>query len=167
MTLESAMAARFEVEEFLYAESELLDQWRMREWYALFTATGTYEITSPGMPDPEGASPDATLFLVADDMDRLEQRIARLEKTTAYVESPRSITSHLLGNIRIAAIENGTLTVRARFIVHRSKGDETVQFHGHTIYRLERHAETFRIASKRCVLDFNSLAIQGKLAILI
>ncbi len=161
------MAMRFEVEEFLFAENELLDQWRMREWYALFTSDGTYEITSPGMPDPEGASPDATLFLVADDMDRLEQRIARLEKTTAYVESPRSITSHLLGNIRVAAIEDDTLTVRARFIVHRSRGDETVHFYGHTIYKLVRRDSTFKIASKRCVLDFNTLTVQGKLAILL
>jgi len=158
---------RYSVEDFLYAECELLDAWRLPEWYALFAEDAVYEITTPGMDDPDGANPDIDLFLVADDSERLRQRTIRLGKKTAYVESPRSTLSHLISNVRAAPQPDGLVTVRARFIVHRSRGDEIVHFFGHVHYRLRPQEDTFKIVSKRCILDFNSLTHQGKLAILL
>ena len=90
-----------------------------------------------------------------------------LGKKTAYVESPRSTLSHLISNVRAAPQPDGLVTVRARFIVHRSRGDEIVHFFGHVHYRLRPQEDTFKIVSKRCILDFNSLTHQGKLAILL
>lgn len=158
---------RFSVEEFLYAECELLDAWRLPEWLALFSEDAVYEITTPGMDDPDSADPESTLFLIADDRERLRQRTIRLGKKTAYVESPRSTLSHLVSNVRAAAQPDGHITVSARFIVHRSRADEIVHFFGHVRYRLRPEGDSFKIVSKRCILDFNSLTYQGKLAILL
>jgi p-cumate 2,3-dioxygenase beta subunit len=158
---------RYQVEDFLYAECELLDAWALPEWYGLFTEDCVYQITTPGMDDPEGANPDVDLFLVADDNERLRQRTIRLGKKTAYVESPRSTLSHLISNVRVFREADGTVGVRARFIVHRSRGDAIVHFFGHVHYRLRPQGETFRIVAKRCILDFDSLTYRGKLAILL
>ncbi|HTT82860.1 MAG TPA: aromatic-ring-hydroxylating dioxygenase subunit beta [Rhizomicrobium sp.] len=158
---------REEVEDFLYYENDLLDRWQLNEWYALFDKNGMYHIVTPGLKDADTASPDNTLFLVSDDMERLAQRIDRLSKSSAHVEFPRSTTSHLISNIRVSEGENGEVVARTRFIIHRTKFDETVGFFGHQIYRLVRGGNTFRIRDKRCVLDFDTLSQQGKVTIIL
>ena len=44
---------RQEIEDFLYHEAELLDDWKMKEWAALFSSKGTYEIPPIGNPDAD------------------------------------------------------------------------------------------------------------------
>jgi p-cumate 2,3-dioxygenase beta subunit len=158
---------REEVEDFLYYENDLLDRWQLNEWYALFEKNGMYHIVTPGLKDADTVSPDNTLFLVSDDMERLAQRIDRLSKPSAHVEFPRSTTSHLISNIRIAEGENGEVVARTRFIIYRTKFDHTVNFFGHQIYRLVRDGDSFRIRDKRSILDFDTLSQQGKVTIIL
>ena len=40
-------------EDFLYKEAEILDEWEMQAWAALFSAEGTYEIPPIGNPDAD------------------------------------------------------------------------------------------------------------------
>lgn len=159
--------AREEVEDFLFYENDLLDRWQLNDWYALFEKDGMYHIVTPGLKDADTISPDNTLFLVSDDMERLAQRIDRLSKPSAHVEFPRSTTSHLVSNVRVAEAENGEIVARTRFIIHRTKFDRTVGFFGHRIYRLVRHGNSFRIRDKRCVLDFDTLSQHGKVTIIL
>jgi p-cumate 2,3-dioxygenase subunit beta len=162
-----AAASREDVEDFLYRENDLLDCWELDEWYALFDANGMYHIVTPGLKDADTLSPDNTLFLVSDDMERLAQRIDRLKKPSAHVEFPHSITSHHVSNIRIAPADDGEIVVRTRFIVFRTKYDDTVRFFGHQIYRLVRSGDSFLIRDKRCMLDFDTLSAQGKVTIIL
>ena len=60
MTTEITRAA---VEDFLFHEADLLDQWRLPEWLELFTEDAEYEV--PCMDLPAGASPDTSLFYIA------------------------------------------------------------------------------------------------------
>jgi len=63
---------RPEVEDFLFYEAELLDEWRLDEWLTLFTDDAHYYVPSTDVaPD---ASPDNNLFYIADDRYRLEAR---------------------------------------------------------------------------------------------
>jgi p-cumate 2,3-dioxygenase subunit beta len=163
----AATARRDEVEDFLYYENDLLDRWELSEWYGLFDKIGMYHIVTPGVKNADTASPDDTLFLVSDDMDRLGQRIDRLSKTSAHVEFPRSTTSHHISNVRVERIDGEEIVVRARFIIYRTKFDDTVRFFGHQIYRLVRFEDTFRIRDKRCMLDFDTLSHQGKVTIIL
>jgi p-cumate 2,3-dioxygenase beta subunit len=163
----NAPSLREQVEDFLYYENDLLDRWQLNEWYALFEKNGMYHIVTPGLKDADTVSPDNTLFLVSDDMERLAQRIDRLAKPSAHVEFPRSTTSHLISNIRIAEGENGEVVARTRFIIYRTKFDHTVNFFGHQIYRLVRDGASFRIRDKRSILDFDTLSQQGKVTIIL
>lgn len=158
---------RDEVEEFLYEEAALLDAWDLRKWQELFTPGGEYMIVTPNIENPETASPTEKLFLVADDQERLTQRVERLLDKTAHVEFPHSKTRHCLSNIRIQSSGGVELRVRANFVTYRTKNDETTYFPGHVIYELERQGETFRIRRKRCIIDTDSLAMQGKVSIIL
>lgn len=163
----SQSTLREEVETFLYRECALLDRWQLREWRALFADDGEYLIATPGLANPETASPLEVLFLVADDQERLSQRVERLLDRTAHVEYPHSKTRHFMTNVLIESVAGSTLTVTANLLVYRSKGDDTTTFPAHLIYRLVRDGTDIRIREKRCVLDTDSLAHQGKMSIVL
>ena len=77
---------RSDVEDFLFAEADLLDQWRPAEWLTLFTDDAKYEVPLPDLP-PD-ASPDSNLFYIADDRVRLGERVKRLMKRTRTPNFP-------------------------------------------------------------------------------
>ena len=41
---------RGRIEDFLYLEAELLDEWKIEEWFALFAEGATYEVPPTGSP---------------------------------------------------------------------------------------------------------------------
>jgi hypothetical protein len=92
-------ALRPQVEDFLYAEANLLDEWRLDEWFALFSDDATYEIPTAGMPDSANAG--VSLFYVADDRTRLRERVVRLNDPDAHSEQPRSWVRRIYGNVRV------------------------------------------------------------------
>jgi 3-phenylpropionate/cinnamic acid dioxygenase small subunit len=148
------------VEQFLYAEAQLLDDHQFTDWIKLFTDEAHYwmptrntrtnrerakEVAAHG----EGAHVD-------DDMVRLRGRVRRSTSGLAWSEEPPSRTRRLLSNVRIHRRDTGLLDVRLNFWVYRS--------------RLERHQDWFvgerfdvltpddgpygyRIADRKIVLD--------------
>ena len=51
MQVSAARTLREEVEDFLYQEAELLDEWRLDEWAALFTEDARYIVPTTDLPD--------------------------------------------------------------------------------------------------------------------
>lgn len=167
----STAISRAEAEEFLVNEAEILDDWRLPEWPKLFTRDARYEVTGPGSIDPKSDSPDTHLFLIADRIDRIEGRAARLMKPTAHAEYPHSKTRHMVSNFRVRAGGNGEANdeteVRANFAVFRTKEDTQTVYMGEYRYLLIRENGEIRIRAKRCILDLNSLTNQGRLTIIL
>ncbi|MFO1425765.1 MAG: aromatic-ring-hydroxylating dioxygenase subunit beta [Steroidobacteraceae bacterium] len=155
------------IEDFVYTEAALIDDRRFEEWKNLFAADGQYMIVTPDTPDPENASPENTLFLVADDQTRLALRIKRIVDGNAHAEYPPSKTRHCVSNVRFSANGSGEVTVRANFITWRSRLDEIVCFPGHVVYRLVRGGDSFRIREKRCIIDTDTLRSQRTVAFLL
>jgi p-cumate 2,3-dioxygenase beta subunit len=163
MTLESVHR---EVEDFLYQEAELLDAWRLEEWLALFTEDCRY-LVPPG-DLPADASPESTLFYIADNYVLLRERVRRLAKRNAHAEYPHSRTRHFVSNVRILpAARDDELAVRCAFITHRSRAGVIDSFIGTSEYRLVRQDGALRIREKRCRLDFDNLYEQGRISILL
>lgn len=156
---------RSEIEDFLFEEAALLDDWRLEEWLALYSADALYQV--PATDLPKDAQPDANLFYIADDAFRLSERVKRLLKKTAFSEQPRSKTRHLVSNVRI--LENGAERCRvgSAFVTYRSKGGVTDTYIGSTEHTLVRSGAGLRIAYKRCTLDLDSLRPQGRISILL
>ncbi len=165
----SAESVLREVEAFLFHEADLLDSWRLEEWLGLWAPDGRYLVAPVGISDPMSADPDKVLFLIADDHTRIEQRVVRLMKSTAYAEYPHSRLRHFLTNIRIVSSSPEEVVVTANFLVHRSKDSVTDLFPGQQRSVLRREGEdgSLRIKEKRCSLDLDSLAPQGKLSVIL
>ncbi len=161
----TANVTRNDVEEFLYREAAMLDAWKLEQWFALFTEDANYHVPTVGTaPD---VSPDNTLFYIADDHDRLRERVVRLQKKTAHVEWPRSRTRHLVSNVLIEAREGDELVVSAAFAVYRFKNGDAHTYVGSYRYRLIGGPGEFRIREKRCMLDMDALRPHGRVSILL
>jgi len=154
------------IEDFLYHEAALLDDWKLEEWLALFTADARYEV--PATDLPRDASPETNLFYIADDAYRLNERVKRLQKKTAHSEFPRSKTRHLVSNVRVLESDASGCRIAAAFITYRTKGGHTDTYIGSSDYRLVAvDGGQLRIRHKRCVLDLDSLRPHGRVSILL
>lgn len=163
--MDAATVTRDQVEDFMFYEAELLDEWRLKEWLGLFTDDGCYYV--PTTDSAPNASPDNSLFYVADDRFRLEQRVERLMKKTAHAEYPRSKTRHLVSNVRIRSRKDDELDVGAAVLTYRTKMGLTETYIGSYRYRLAVTSEGLRIREKRCVLDMDGLKPNGRISIIL
>ena len=157
--------SRAEIEDFLFAEAELLDEWRLPEWLELFTEDAIYYVPSTDVP--ADSSPDRNLFYVADDRFRLSERVKRLMKRTAHAEFPHSRTRHLVSNVRIRNRTDNEIEVGASFITYRTKDGVTDTYFGSNRYRLVAENGRLRIKEKRCLLDSEGLRTQGRVSIIL
>ena len=69
---------RADIEDFLFLEASLLDEWKLNEWLTLFEEGASYWVPPAGSSDD--VDPATTLFYVADDWFRLTERVKRLNK---------------------------------------------------------------------------------------
>ncbi|AOH85892.1 hypothetical protein AWL63_19960 [Sphingomonas panacis] len=157
--------SRAEFEDFLYWEAALLDQWRLDEWFELFTTDAVYEV--PTMGQGLEVQPDSALFYVADDHRRLQHRINRLKKPTAHAEWPRSTGVRMISNVRIDGVDDRGVRVVCAFATYRSKNHITDTYIGHSHYTLAEIDGQIRIRSKRIILGMNSLQPHGKISIIL
>lgn len=157
--------SRAAVEEFLFAEADLLDEWRLPEWLELFTDDATYSV--PATDVPANASPDSSLFYVADDRFRLSERVKRLMKRTAHAEFPHSRTRHVVSNVRIRSRAEDELEVSSAFITFRTKDGVTDTYFGSNRYKLVQVEGHLRIRDKRCLLASEGLRMQGRVSIIL
>lgn len=161
---ETRSSLRSRVEDFLYDESALLDEWRLDDWYALFTEDSRYVV--PAL-DRNDLDPDSSLTLIDDSNDRLSGRVTRLKSRRAHREFPWSVTRRIVGNVRPSPREDGDLDVRANFIVNRFRKEETHTFVGRFEYVLVDGPDGLRIRRKYCFLDNERLSPHGSLSILL
>lgn len=164
----TALVSREAVENFLFYEASLLDDWLLDDWLNLFTEDGIYIVPSPDKPDGD---PWLSLTIVTDDMIRLRQRVARLMGRHAYREFPYARTRHYVTNVRIAAVEGDTVKVKTNFLVYRVRDQSTRQgvdpYMGKYEYVLVREGESFKIRSRKAILDLEALRPHGSASIII
>lgn len=160
----TAPVSRAQIEDFLFYEADLLDDWQLLRWTELFTDDGEYLI--PPFCEP-GAEPSKTLFLVYDDRHRLTERAKRLLSKAGHAEFPHSRTRRLITNVRILAREGDEISASCNFFIHRAKGGVTDVYPGHSLYRLVRDGASWKIRSKRAALDLTELRPQGKVSIIL
>lgn len=154
------------IEKFLYAEADLLDEWRLHEWLALFTERGRYLVPATDKPDGD---PTKDLFLVQDDRFLLEQRVNSLQTRAAHAEYPHSRTRRLVTNIKATETEEGLIEVRANFAVFRARNGAVDTYFGRYSHLLERAGDQggFRFVIRKAILDLEALRPHGKVSIIL
>ncbi len=165
MSLDDALLLRLRVEDFLWMEADLIDQWLLDEWLALFSDDAHYYVP-PSDVDGDSANPDTSLFYIMDDRRRMEERVIRLKKIGAHSEQPRSKVRHLVSNIR-ARREGERVHARSSFAVWRNKDATSDVFVGHYLHELIEAEGGFKIAKKTCVLDMEALRPHARISIIL
>lgn len=154
-----------DVQNFLYAEAALLDEWRLNEWEALLTDDATYYVPPNDQPDGDHRN---TLFTIADDRERIRQRVIRIMDPNCHAESPPSRTRRMISNIRITAREGDEITVAANFVCYRFRRNERVrEYVGGYRYRLLCVADSFRIKERRVIIDAHELGSLGSVSFIL
>lgn len=159
------MVSRTQVEDFLFEEARLLDNWKLKEWLALFSSEGRYRIAPAGAEDD--VDPLKKLFYVDDDHFTLTERVLRLYKPAAHAEQPHSKCRRMVSNVQILNADEAKLVVSANYIAFRTKFGHTDMFPGHYLYDVEVEDGYFRIARKTVYLDIGNLYEQAKVSIIL
>jgi len=155
---------RSEAEDFLYHEAALLDEWKLDEWLELLTDDARYLVPSNDAP---AGDPSATLYTIADDINRIRGRVKRLKDPQAHAEFPHSRTRRIITNVRVFR-GDGDFLIDANFVVHRFRRNEQVsQFVGRYRYRLRIVEGKPRIALREAILDAQELGSLGAVSFIL
>jgi p-cumate 2,3-dioxygenase subunit beta len=150
------------VEEFLRREAALLDEWRLDDWFALFTSDCRYIVPTTDRPSGD---PRTDVVLVDDDFSRLRARVERLKSRFAHREFPWSRTRHQVTDVLVRR-RDSVIEARANFAVYRFRRENAV-FVGHYEYELVHRAGGLAIRSRRAVLDNEALDEHGAVSIIV
>src|ERR1700688_3333635 len=102
------LPSRHEVEDFLYREADMLDRWKLEEWFELLTEDATYQVPPTDVPAGDARN---TLFIIADDASRIRARVKQLMGKSAWSESPPSRTRRIISNVRVLGREGESIHV--------------------------------------------------------
>jgi 3-phenylpropionate/cinnamic acid dioxygenase small subunit len=144
---------RAEVEDFLYREALLLDRFRYEEWLALFTDDIEYVL--PLRELVQGDVPPAGHPIICDDKIMLAARVKKDLTGMANVEIPRSMTTHIVGNVVIdPGPKDDELTVYSTFLVRQArKLRDEAWWVGRRTDVLRRVEGKLKIARREVLLD--------------
>lgn len=153
----------YRVEQFLYLEADLLDEWRLDDWLALVTDDIRYTVPSTDLP---AGDPALDLVLIDDDLTRLRARIHRLKSRMAHREFPTSRTRRLITNVRVVAERVDEVDVTANYVVYRIR-QGTAAYMGKYRYTLVQDGGTFKIRYRRAEIDLETLTPHGTVSIIL
>jgi p-cumate 2,3-dioxygenase beta subunit len=160
-----ALVTRAEIEDFLYREAALLDEWRLDEWQELLTEDASYYVPSNDQPESDH---HRALFLVADDRERIRQRVIRILDPNCHAEFPKSRTRRMISNVRILGSEGELISVAANFVCYRFRRYERIrEYVGAYRYLLRRAGDTFRIKERRVLIDAHELGALGSVSFIL
>ena len=169
MSLDEAVLAEpatlEQIQDFLYREAELLDEWRLLEWEALLADDAIYEIPSNDCLDGTSRT---SLFIIADDRERIHQRILRISSPNCHAEYPRSRTRRMISNIRISKTEGALIHVSANFVCYRFRRyQRSYTYVGALRYVLSNISGDLKIKKRRVLLASEELGALGAVSFIL
>ena len=159
------LVTRAQVEDFLYQEAALLDEWRLDAWEELLTDDAGYYVPSNDQPESDHRR---ALFLIADDRERIRQRVIRIQDPNCHAEYPKSRTRRMISNVRILKMEGDLIEVAANFVCYRFRRYERIrEYVGSYHYVLRRAGDGFRIKERRVLIDAHELGTLGSVSFIL
>jgi len=133
------------VEQFLFNQSELLDEKQWAAYIELFSADGVYWM--PATPEQTEWLDSPSIFV--EDRRMMEIRMGRVTHPNAWSQAPQWGTSHVVGNVVIESVGVTEISVRSRFQMMELRRDVTRHFAGTYRHKLQRVGDDFKIALQR------------------
>ena len=157
-----------QIEEFLYQESEILDERRFEEWLDLLTEDVRYWMPMRrnvkfGELDREFTREGLDINWFDEGKDTLTRRVNQILTGVHWAEEPLSRICHMVSNVQVlqaypSASEPREVVVKCRFIIYRNRVEtETDLLVGKREDTLRRVDDGWKIAQRKVVLDQNVL----------
>lgn len=141
------------VEQFLFAQSEWLDNKQWQRYIDLFADDGVYWMpAAPAQTEWEG-SPS----IFAEDKPMMRVRMGRVTHPNAWSQAPLWVTNHIVGNVVIESESAKQIVVRSRFHMMELRRDNVRHFGGTYRHTLVKKGNSFAIKLQRVDL-FNGQA---------
>ncbi len=158
-----SLLLQHEVEQLLYLEARLLDDWNLDEWLTLYTDDARYVVPTTDLPE---GNPESDLVFIDDDYNRMAARVVRLKSRHAHREYPWSRTRRFIGNVMVTATSDEEIEATASVAVWRFRAGESSPYVGRYDVRLRRVDGCLRLCYKRAILDLEELSDHGALSII-
>ena len=123
-----------EVEQFLYAQAELLDGKHWQAFIDLFDDAGVYWMPVTREQTEWEGSPS----IFAEDKLLMEIRKGRVSHPNAWSQAPQWETNHIVSHVALEAVDGAEIRVRSRFHMMELRRDSVRHFGGsyrHTLVR--------------------------------
>ena len=158
-----SLLLQHEVEQLLYLEARLLDDWNLDDWLTLYTEDARYVVPTTDLPE---GNPESDLVFIDDDYARMAARIVRLKSRHAHREYPWSRTRRFIGNVMVTAVDGDEIEATASVAVWRFRAGESSPYVGRYDVRMRRVDGQLRLCYKRAILDLEELSDHGALSII-
>ncbi len=158
-----------EVEDFLYAEAELLDQRQFTQWLDLLDNDLVYfmpmrrNVKYGRHATQENTRLGEDISWFDEDKWTLSKRVEQIMTGVHWAEEPLSRVCHIVSNIQILEARPSVeqpreVSVRSRFIVYQNRlEDETYFFVGKRTDVLRQSNDGWKLAKREIILDQNVL----------
>jgi len=157
-----------EIEEFLYAEAELLDERRFEDWLELFTEDIRYWMPMRrnvkfGELEREFTREGQDINWFDEGKDTLTRRVNQILTGVHWAEEPLSRICHMVSNVQLldatpTASEPAEVRVKSRFLIYRNRVETETDFLvGKREDSLRKVEGQWRVAQRKIVLDQNVL----------
>ena len=158
-----------DMEDFLYAEADLLDERRFRDWLNLLTEDITYfmpirrNVKFGQQADRENTRQGEGISWFDEDKWTLTKRVDQILTGVHYAEEPLSRVCHMISNVQIRRVtpsldDPREVEVRCRFLVYQNRIEyETYTFVGKRTDLLRKTPDGWKIARREILLDQNVL----------
>ena len=141
------------VEQFLFRQSEMLDNKLWQDYIDLFADDGVYWM--PALPEQTEWEGSASIF--AEDRMLMAVRMGRVTHPNAWSQAPMWATNHVIGNVVIESETAKEVVVRSRFHMMELRRDSVRHFGGTYRHTLIKTGRDLRIKLQRVDL-FNGQA---------
>ena len=156
-----------EIEDFLHAEADLLDERHYEAWLDLFTEDVRYWMPIRKNVAFEDRAKETTaeddIAWIDDDKLTLSKRVQQLLTGIHWAEEPVSRVSHIVSNIRLAEpvariAEGESALVKCRFLVYRNRLEtETDLLVGRRGDTLRRVGGGLKITRRKILIEQSTL----------
>jgi len=158
-----------DVEDFLYAEADLLDQRRFKDWLELLADDIIYfmpirrNVKFGQHEEKENTRVGEGISWFDEDKWTLTKRVEQILTGVHFAEEPLSRVCHMVSNVQLLEVRPSLeapaeVVARTRFLVHQNRVEyETYTFVGKKTDVLRRVDDGWKIARREIILDQNVL----------
>ena len=163
------IALKYELEEWLYEEAELIDKREYEAWLQGFTDDLVYfmpirrNVKFGEHAERENTRQGEGISWFDEDKWTLAKRIEQIQTGYHFAEEPLSRVCHMVSNVRLldarpSAATATSATVSSRFLVYQNRVEyETYTFVGKRLDEFRRTASGWQVARREITLDQNVL----------